>query len=99
MFYNPIILGQILPFFLIFYLILIPIFSSEATLKILMYVRPYVCSSGLGGNVIFSGCNQDRGLIFVVKIRLTYEHLFCKHFFRRSAGLGTKGRNVKILKT
>ena len=32
-------------------------FSSEATLQILMSVRPFVCPSGLGENVIFSAPN------------------------------------------
>ena len=73
---------------------------QQRSYSLITYVRPSVRMSGLGGNVLFSGCkSNDRGPIFFVQIRLKYEHLFCKYFFRCSAGLATKGRNVKILKT
>ncbi len=43
-------------------------YSSEATPYILMSIHPSVCPtvgpSGLGGNVIFSAPDSDRGLIF-----------------------------------
>ena len=57
----------------------------------------YVRLSGLGGNVIFSASNQDKGLIFTVQIHFTYEYLFCKYFVRRSVGQATKCRNASLL--
>ena len=60
-----------------------------------MYICPYVRKPRVGGNVIFLAPNWDIALIFFVHIPLTNEHLFCKYFVRWSAGLATKGRNVK----
>ena len=72
------------------------VFSSEATLWLLMSFRPSVrlyvcmsvCLSGLGGNAIFSVANWDIAPIFCALIN---EHLFCKYFIRLSFGNATKG--------
>ncbi len=48
------------------------------------YLCPSVCMYVCLENAILSIANQDRGPIFLVKIPLTYEHLFCKYFVRQS---------------
>ncbi len=51
-----------------------------------LYVCLSVCTSGLGGSVIFSAPNWDIALIFCVQIPLINEQLFCKYFVRLSVG-------------
>ncbi len=63
------------------------IFCTYQSYSITFYVRPLfrlsVCQVQ-GATAIFSAPNQDRGLVFSVQIPLTFDHLFCKYFFRRS---------------
>ncbi len=70
------------------------IFLVAKLLYILSIICPSVCQV-LGENAVFQPLIK---IEVSAQIPLTYDHVYCKYFVRRSINQASKGRNLKLLK-